>query len=88
MKYRAFPYRQRPCPKCASPVPSAVVYSLEGRTRGVNFTVHECAICGTFVDRIVGHDIGSLNGKDQLIVEPVESQEEIEAVCQAAETGR
>jgi hypothetical protein len=86
MRYRAFPHQQRPCPLCNSSVPSTVVYSLEGAARGVNFTVHECAICGTSVHRIVGMDIANPNGVNQLFTEPVESQAEIEAICQAADS--
>jgi hypothetical protein len=88
MRYGAFPYQQRPCPSCASPVPSTVVYSLEGAARGVNFTVHECAICGTSVHRIIGFDIANPNGNNHVLTEPVASQAEIEAVCQAAESSR
>ena len=88
MKYGVFPYQQRPCPLCSSPVPSTVVYSLVGAARGVNFTVHECAICGTSINRIVGLDIANPNGNNHLIVEPVASEEEIEAICQAAEFSR
>jgi hypothetical protein len=64
------------------------VYTLEGVSRGVNFTVHECAICGTHVHRIIGFDVANPNGRNELIVEPVESQEEIEAVCVAVESVR
>lgn len=88
MRYGVFPYQQRPCPRCSSPVPSTVVYSLEVPARGVNYTVHECAICGSAVHRIVGFDIASPSGKNELIVEPVESQKIIEEVCQAADASR
>ena len=88
MRYNAFPYQNRPCHLCGSPVPSTVVYSLDGDARGVNYTVHECAICGTFVHRIIGCNIGSPNMASELIVEPVESEREKEAVCQAAESVR
>lgn len=88
MKYAAFPYQQRPCPKCGMDVPSTVVYVAEGSTRGIDYTVHECAICGTLVHRIIGFDIANPSGSNQLFVEPVESQTEIEAVCQAAESAR
>ncbi len=88
MKYGVFPYQERPCPSCSNKVPSTVVYSLEGAARGVNYTVHECAICGTSVHRIVGYDIANPNGNSHLIVEPVESQAQIEAICQAAESTR
>jgi hypothetical protein len=86
MRYGVFPYQNRPCPLCKSSVPSTVVYSLDGAARGVNYTVHECAICGTHVHRIVGYNIGSPNIASELIVEPVACQAEIEAVCQAAES--
>jgi hypothetical protein len=62
------------------------VYSLEGAARGVNYTVHECAICGTMVNRVVGYDIANPNGRSDLFVEPVESQTQIEEICRAAET--
>ena len=88
MRYGVFPYQHRPCPLCASPVPSTVVYSLDGAARGVNYAVHECAICGTAVNRIVGFDIAGPSGKNEVFVEPVESQEVIEEVCQAAESSR
>jgi len=88
MKYGVFPDQQRPCPLCASSVPSTVVYSLGGEARGVNYAVHECAICGTSVHRIVGFDIENPNGNNHLIVEPIESQALIEEICQAAESGQ
>lgn len=88
MRYGVFPYQNRPCHLCKSSVPSAVVYSLDGAARGVNYTVHECAICGTFVHRIVGCNIGGLNMASELVVEPVTSETLIEAVCQAAESLR
>jgi hypothetical protein len=88
MRYGVFPYQQRPSPLCASPVPSTVVYSLEGAARGVNFTVHECAICGTSVHRIIGFDIGNPSGSNHVLTEPVPSPAEIEAVCKAAESAR
>lgn len=88
MKYGVFPYQDRPCPSCSSLVPSTVVYSLDGAARGVNYTIHECAICGTAVNRIVGCDIAGPSGKSDLFVEPVESQAVIEDVCQAAESTR
>jgi hypothetical protein len=88
MRYGAFPYQTRPCPSCSSPVPSTIVYSLDPPARGVNFTVHECAICGTHVRRIVGYDIDSPTGKNDLIIEPVVSQQEIEEICIAAESSR
>ena len=88
MKYGVFPYQERPCPLCSSKVPSTVVYSLEGAARGVNYTVHECAICGTFVHRIVGYDIANPHGNNHLFVESVESRTVIKEVCQAAESER
>ena len=88
MKYGVFPSQERPCPSCFNKVPSTVVYSLEGAVRGVNYTVHERAICGTSVHRVVGYDIASPNGNSHLIVEPVESQAQIEAICQAAESSQ
>jgi len=88
MRYGAFPYQDRRCHLCKSPVPSTVVYSLDGDARGVNYTVHECAICGTFVHRIVGCNIGSPNFASELKVEPVEFKAVIEAVRQAAESRR
>jgi hypothetical protein len=88
MKYGVFRYQKRPCPSCSSPVPSTVVYSLDGAARGVNYSVHECAICGTSVNRIVGFDIAGPSGKNELVVEPVESQATKEEVCRAAEGSR
>lgn len=86
MRYGAFPYHERPCPSCSNSVPSTVVYSLDGEARGVNYTVHECAICGTAVNRIVGYDIANPNRNNNLLVEPVESNALIEEVCHAAES--
>ena len=88
MRYGVFPYQNRPCPLCSSLVDSTVVYSLDGAARGVNYTVHECAICGTMVNRIVGVDIAGPTRKNELVVEPVESQATIEEVCRAAESSR
>ena len=88
MRYGVFPYQKRKCPSCSTLVPSTVVYSLDGAARGVNYTVHECAICGTAVNRIVGFDIAGPSGKNELLVEPVDSQTVIEEVSQAAESSR
>jgi hypothetical protein len=88
MRYNAFPYQRRPCPSCSDLVPSTLVYSLDGAARGVNFTVHECALCGTAVNRVVGYDIANPNGNNFLFVEPVKSSAQIKDVCKAAESVR
>lgn len=88
MRYGAFPHQERPCPSCSNLVPSTVVYSLEGEARGVNYTVHECANCGTGVNRIVGYDIANPNGCNDLFVERVESDAIVREVSRAADAAR
>jgi hypothetical protein len=80
----AFPFQKRPCPKCASLIDSAIVDARNPDNRGTSFVFYDCAICGQLVYRILRFDIAKPLENNRLLLELVETREEIEAVCRAA----
>jgi hypothetical protein len=88
MNLNAFPFKRTNCPRCSSPVPSAVVYTITGPYRGVNYVLHDCALCGHVVHRVIGFDIVNPQGSHTALAEAVKSQAEIEAVVSAAKASR
>jgi hypothetical protein len=83
MELLAFPFQQRPCPNCASPVDSAIVDARDPDNRGTSFVFYDCARCGRLVYRIVRFNIANPNGNNSLLVEREESEKQIEAVIRA-----
>lgn len=83
MELVPFPFQKRPCPKCASLIDSAVVDARNPDHRGTSFVFYDCGICGQLVYRILRFDIAKPLENNRLLVELVETQEEIEAVSRA-----
>jgi formate dehydrogenase maturation protein FdhE len=83
MELLAFPFQQRRCPNCASPADSSVVDARNPDSRGTSFVFYDCAVCGQLVYRILRFDIANPDGDNDLLVERVESKEEVEAVIRA-----
>lgn len=84
MELLPFPFQQRRCPNCASLADSAIVDARDPDSRGTSFVFYDCAVCGQLVYRILRFEIASADGDNSLLVERVESEEEIGAVIRAA----
>jgi hypothetical protein len=84
MELLAFPFQQRRCPNCASLTEGAIVDARDPDSRGTSFVFYDCALCGQLVYRILRFDIANPNADNSLLVERVESEEEIKAVIRAA----
>jgi len=84
MDLLAFPFQQRPCPKCASPVDSAIIDARDPGSRGTTFVLYDCVACGKLVYRILQFDIATSNTDNSLLLEEVESDEQIAEVIRAS----
>jgi hypothetical protein len=60
-----------------------VVDARNPDSRGTSFVFYDCAVCGQLVYRILQFDMANPDGDNSLLVERVESKEEIEAVIRA-----
>jgi hypothetical protein len=83
MELVAFPFQERPCPKCASMIDSAIVDARNPDDRGTSYIFYDCPVCGQLVYRILRFDIAKPLENNRLLVELVEKREEIEAVRRA-----
>ena len=84
MDLLAFPFQQRPCPKCASPVDSAIVDARDPGSRGTSFVFYDCVACGQLVYRILQFDIATSNRDNSLLLEQLDSDEQIAEVIRAS----
>lgn len=84
MELLAFPFQQRRCPNCASLADSAIVDARDPDSRGTSFVFYDCALCGQLVYRILRFNIANPDGENSLLVERVESEEELRAVIRGA----
>ena len=84
MDLLAFPFQQRPCPKCASPVDSAIIDARDPGSRGITFALYDCVACGKLVYRILQFDIATSNTDNSLLLEEVESDEQVVEVIRAS----
>jgi hypothetical protein len=83
MELLAFPFQKRPCPSCASLIDSAIVDARDPHHCSTSFVFYDCAICGQLVYRVLSFDIANPLENNRLLVELVETREEIEAVTRA-----
>lgn len=84
MDLLAFPFQQRPCPKCASPVDSAIIDARDPGSRSTSFVIYDCVACGQLVYRILQFDIATSTKDNGLLIEEVESHEQIAEVIRAS----
>ena len=84
MDLLAFPFQQRPCPKCASPVDSAIIDARDPGSPSTSFVIYDCVACRQLVYRILQFDIATSNKDNGLLIEDVESDEQIAEVIRAS----
>jgi hypothetical protein len=80
----AFPFQQRPCPNCASLADSAILDARDPRSHGTSFVFYDCVACGQLVYRILQFDMANSTMDNSLLLEPVESDEQIAEVIRAS----
>ena len=85
-RLNAYPALERHCPKCNSLVLSTLVYTLPSvECRKVSdyksYVFLDCAKCGEALGRVIG---GDPMGPQGLIIESLDSREEIGAVMEVA----
>jgi hypothetical protein len=83
MELLAFPFQQRRRTICASLTDSAIMDARDPDSHGTSFVFYDCALCGQLVYRILQFYIANPDGDYRLLVERVESEEEIKAVIRA-----